>query len=185
MVLRQRQNNQPPCASIAARNTSSCAASAARIASASFSHRRVEPSTSVNRNVTTPEGGTARSADTHAAWHKLRAYPCSVDELAAPRNARCVGVRGGRGLPIRRAGPVGVPKRGAARPVGLPVRRCHPCRRRSLAPEGSLATWRTGCTCRRTPVGRRRTLQAATSAEQGAHSQPTLHTRSAIFALIA
>ena len=41
------------------RNTSSCAASATRIASASASHRRVEPSTSVNRNVTTPEGGTA------------------------------------------------------------------------------------------------------------------------------
>jgi hypothetical protein len=49
-------NNQPPCVSIAERNTSSWAASAARIRSASFSHRRVEPSTSVNRNVTTPEG---------------------------------------------------------------------------------------------------------------------------------
>ena len=49
-------NNQPPCASIAERNTSSRAASAVRIASASASHRRVEPSTSVNRNVTTPEG---------------------------------------------------------------------------------------------------------------------------------
>ena len=52
-------NNQPPCASIAARNTSSWAASATRIASASVSHRRVEPSTSVNRNVTTPEGAAA------------------------------------------------------------------------------------------------------------------------------
>jgi hypothetical protein len=40
-------NNQPPCASIAERNTASWAASAARIASASFSHRRVDPSTSV------------------------------------------------------------------------------------------------------------------------------------------
>jgi hypothetical protein len=52
-------NNQPLCVSIALRNTSSSAASAARIPSASASHRRVEPSTSVNRNVTTPEGGTA------------------------------------------------------------------------------------------------------------------------------
>ena len=52
-------NNQPPCASIAARNTSSCASRAARIAAASASHRRVDPSTSVNRNVTTPEGAAA------------------------------------------------------------------------------------------------------------------------------
>src|SRR4029077_5134608 len=52
-------NNQPPCASIALRNTSSWAASATRISSASASHRRVEPSTSVNRNVTTPEGAAA------------------------------------------------------------------------------------------------------------------------------
>ncbi len=36
-------NNQPPCASIALRNTSSWAASATRIPSASLSHRRVEP----------------------------------------------------------------------------------------------------------------------------------------------
>jgi hypothetical protein len=50
-------NNNPSWASTAARNTSSCASSAARIASASDSHRRVEPSISVNRNVTTPEGG--------------------------------------------------------------------------------------------------------------------------------
>ena len=57
-------NNQPPCPSIAARNTSSCAVSATRIPSASASHRRVEPSTSVNRNVTTPEGA-ATSAESH------------------------------------------------------------------------------------------------------------------------
>ena len=61
-------NNKPPCASIAARNTSSWAASAARIPSASASHRRVEPSTSVNKNVTTPEG-----ADTSAECHN---EPC-------------------------------------------------------------------------------------------------------------
>src|SRR5271163_3044874 len=51
-------NRKPPWSSIAVRSTSSCAASAARIASASASHRRVEPSTSVNRNVTTPDGAT-------------------------------------------------------------------------------------------------------------------------------
>src|SRR6202012_3172498 len=37
---------------------------AARIPCASASHRRVEPSTSVNKNVTTPEGAAA--VDTHA-----------------------------------------------------------------------------------------------------------------------
>ena len=65
-------NNQPPCASIAARNTSSCATSANRIPSASASHRRVEPSTSVNRNVTTPEGAAA-GADTPAESHNRHA----------------------------------------------------------------------------------------------------------------
>ena len=39
-------------------DTSSWAASATRIPSASASHRRVEPSMSVNRNVTAPEGAT-------------------------------------------------------------------------------------------------------------------------------
>jgi hypothetical protein len=42
----------------------SCAASAERMVSASDSHRRVEPSMSVNRNVTTPDG-----ADTQAESH--------------------------------------------------------------------------------------------------------------------
>ena len=64
---------QPPYASITARNTSSCAASAARIPSASASHQRVEPSTSVNRNVTTPEGAAAGAADTPAESHNRRA----------------------------------------------------------------------------------------------------------------
>src|ERR1700730_16327873 len=81
MVLRQRQNNQPPCASIAARNTSSCAASATRIPSASASHRRVEPSTSVNRNVTTPEGAAAQGADTHAECHKKHALTSNIAEI--------------------------------------------------------------------------------------------------------
>src|SRR5262249_45428396 len=56
-------------ASIAVRNTLSCATSAARIACASASHRRVEPSTSVNRKVTTPEGAAAAAADTPAESH--------------------------------------------------------------------------------------------------------------------
>ena len=49
-------NNQPPCASIATFNSSSCAVNAARIVSGSRSQRRVEPSMSVNRKVTVPEG---------------------------------------------------------------------------------------------------------------------------------
>ena len=49
-------NNQPLCFSTASRNTSSWVSSAARIASGSASQRRVEPSISVNRNVTTPRG---------------------------------------------------------------------------------------------------------------------------------
>ena len=60
-------NNQPPWRSIASCNTLSWAASACRIPSASASHRRVEPSISVNRNVTTPEGGPP--ADTRTGCH--------------------------------------------------------------------------------------------------------------------
>ena len=37
--------------------------------SVSASHRRVEPSTSVNKNVTTPEGAAAAGADTPAECH--------------------------------------------------------------------------------------------------------------------
>jgi hypothetical protein len=66
-------NNHPPRASIALRSTSSWAASAARIPSASASHRRVEPSTSVNKNVTTPEGAAAAGADTPAESHNRHA----------------------------------------------------------------------------------------------------------------
>jgi hypothetical protein len=54
---------------MAERNTSSWAARAALIASASASHRRVEPSTSVNKNVTAPDGGPALTADTQAECH--------------------------------------------------------------------------------------------------------------------
>jgi hypothetical protein len=60
-------NRKPSCASIAVRSTSSCASRAARIASASASHRRVEPSISVNSNVTPPVGGSP--ADTRTECH--------------------------------------------------------------------------------------------------------------------
>ena len=43
------------------------------IASASASHRRVDPSISVNKNVTTPKGAPARSADTPAESHNRHA----------------------------------------------------------------------------------------------------------------
>ena len=80
-------NNQPPCASIAARNTPSWAASATRIPSASFSHRRVEPSTSVNKNVTTPAGTAAAGADTPAESH-TRHTPASHIGGIRPRHPR-------------------------------------------------------------------------------------------------
>jgi hypothetical protein len=65
-------NKNPPRASIAVRNTSSCAERADRIASASASHRRVEPSISVNKNVTTPEGSPP--ADTRTGCHILASH---------------------------------------------------------------------------------------------------------------
>ncbi len=55
------------------RRTLSWAASAARIPSASASHRRVDPSTSVNKNVTTPEEAAAPAADTYADSHNRHA----------------------------------------------------------------------------------------------------------------
>ena len=63
----------PPCSSIAMRNTSSCLTSATRTAAASDSHRRVEPSISVNRNVTPPKVGPR--ADTCTKCHTK---PCST-----------------------------------------------------------------------------------------------------------
>ena len=48
-------NHSPPCDSIARRNTVSCAASAASMSSESASHRRDDPSMSVNRYVNTLE----------------------------------------------------------------------------------------------------------------------------------
>ena len=70
-------NNEPPCPSIAVRNISSCAASATRIASASASHRRVEPSMSVNRNVTTPDGGTPRTPAQDVTTEPTAAAVCA------------------------------------------------------------------------------------------------------------
>src|SRR6478609_9478968 len=52
---------------------------------ASASHRRVEPSMSVNKNVTTPEGAAARSADTPAEFHNRHAPTC-----------HCAGIRSRR-----------------------------------------------------------------------------------------
>ena len=55
--------------------------------SASASHRRVEPSTSVNRNVTTPEGAAARSADTPAESHNRHAPTWHIGGIR-PRHPR-------------------------------------------------------------------------------------------------
>ena len=71
-------NSQPPCPSIAPRNTSSWAARAGRMPFASASHRRVEPSTSVNRNVTTPEG-----AGTPAQCHNRYAATLHIAGIGA------------------------------------------------------------------------------------------------------
>ena len=48
-----------------------------------FSHRRVEPSTSVNRNVTTPEGAAAAGADTPAESHNRRAPTSHIGGIRA------------------------------------------------------------------------------------------------------
>jgi hypothetical protein len=73
-------NKNPSYASIAVRNTLSWTTSAASIACASASHRRVEPSTSVNRNVTTPEGAAAAgSADTPAECHMRHAATLHIE----------------------------------------------------------------------------------------------------------
>jgi transposase InsO family protein len=74
-------NRKPSWDSIAMRNTSSWAARAARMPSASVSHRRVEPSISVNRNVTTPEGGAP--ADTRTGFHKERGPTSNIVGLGS------------------------------------------------------------------------------------------------------
>ena len=77
-------NKNPSYASIAVRNTLSWTTSAARIACASASHRRVEPSTSVNKNVTTPEGAAAAVADTLAESHTRHAPTSWIGGIRPP-----------------------------------------------------------------------------------------------------
>jgi hypothetical protein len=80
------------------RSTSSCAARAIRIPSESASHRRVEPSTSVNRNVTIPEGEPAGSADIQAECHtepgQIERHRNTASETHVPTTPRsgCISV---------------------------------------------------------------------------------------------
>ncbi len=55
-------NTWPPCRSIAARTTASCAGTAVVMSAGACSQSRVESSMPVNRNVTVPEGGSADTA---------------------------------------------------------------------------------------------------------------------------
>jgi hypothetical protein len=75
------------------------------IPSVTASHRRVEPSTSVNRNVTTPDGAAARSADTPAECdtaplHLQAQTPPPVGTLESPTSGllRGEGRQGGLAL---------------------------------------------------------------------------------------
>ena len=52
--------------------------------SASASHRRVEPSTSVNKNVTTPEGAAVAGADTPAESHTRHAPTSHIVGIRPP-----------------------------------------------------------------------------------------------------
>jgi hypothetical protein len=67
------------------RSASSCAIRAARIAAASASHRRVDPSISVNRNVTTPEGAAA--ADTRTGCHTEPRRNSNITGLPRPQSS--------------------------------------------------------------------------------------------------
>ena len=49
------------------------------MATASSSHRRVDPSMSVNRNVTTPEGRPP--VDTRTGCHKMPTQPANLDTV--------------------------------------------------------------------------------------------------------
>ena len=82
-------NKKPSYASIAVRNTLSCAARAARMACVSASHRRVEPWISVNKNVTTPEGGAP--SDTRTGCHNAHFNAANCDELSGNTLARAMG----------------------------------------------------------------------------------------------
>ncbi|SRR5882757_1028184 len=73
------------------RSTWSWTRSAARIAFASASHRRVEPSIlPVKTNVTTPEGAAAGSADTHAETHTDTRLPRTSTDPARSPDTRVV-----------------------------------------------------------------------------------------------
>jgi hypothetical protein len=61
--------SDPPQSVTAVRRTSSCATNADRIAPGSASHRRVDPSMSVKRNVTTPDGAAAPAVRAFTANH--------------------------------------------------------------------------------------------------------------------
>src|SRR4051794_38774363 len=81
-------NKNPPRASIAVRNTSSCAERADRIASASASHRRVEPSISVNKNVRPPKVVPPRTPaqDVTSSRHTRRQRRC---RCVRGQNGKC------------------------------------------------------------------------------------------------
>jgi hypothetical protein len=60
---------EPPCRATASRRISSWRANAACIASGCSSHRRVEPSMSVNKNVTVPDGISTTTQTIRPAIH--------------------------------------------------------------------------------------------------------------------
>src|SRR6478735_1795490 len=84
-------NKNPSFISMAVRNTLSCATTADPIASASASHRRVDPSISVNRNVTTPKGAGAVMASPRPTRYVLRSQAFSPLRGSGPnsRDRRC------------------------------------------------------------------------------------------------
>jgi hypothetical protein len=65
-------NTQPPCSSATARSTASCCAAAAAISMDRSSHRRVEPSTSLNGNVGVPVGRPVVTATAIRIAHQQR-----------------------------------------------------------------------------------------------------------------
>src|ERR1700740_381909 len=102
-------NRTPSCDLIAERNTSSWAARAARIKSASVSHRPVEPSTSVNRNVTTPEGAAPVMASPPPKPYVLQSQaisPCRGSDPDIRDSVHHIGEQG-RGLLVLRTDRIG------------------------------------------------------------------------------
>ena len=84
------ENTNPRCASRVRRTISSCWASAIRIASGRSSHSRVEPSMSVNRNVTVPVG-RSRTRDIVARLGHARPGAAAMGERRAPGSGRLQG----------------------------------------------------------------------------------------------